>query len=101
MRERANGTCGPVADQVVRVDNPGLLPAGCSKDAPDDASPDRCEHSRSYTCVLDDGAKVSVVGTITEHDGGDKLTGVLSMTIFDPDGLFVCASAYDATFTRQ
>ena len=100
-KERPNGSCGPIVDQVVRVDNVGALPPGCTKDAPDDASPDRCEYSRSYTCALTDGGAVSFVGTTTEHDGGDRITGVSTMVVVDANGMFVCTSAYDLTFTRQ
>jgi hypothetical protein len=100
--ERAGGTCGILADQVVRVDNPGGLPPGCTKDAADSASGDRCEYDRSYTCETTNPAgAVSIVATTTEHDGGAKLTGVLSMTIRDDTGAFVCSSAYDVVFTRQ
>lgn len=100
--ERAGGSCGIVADTVVRTDNPGGLPPGCTKDAADSASTDRCRYDRSYTCtVADPAGTISVVGTTTEHNGGATLTGVLSMTIKDNTGAFVCASAYDATFTRQ
>jgi hypothetical protein len=100
--ERAGGTCGILPDQVVRTDNPGGLPPGCTKDAADSASRDRCEYDRSYTCITTSpDAATSVVGTTTEHNGGATLTGVLSLTIRDGNGAFVCASAYDVTFTRQ
>lgn len=100
--ERAGGSCGIIPDQVVRTDNPGGLPPGCTKDAADSASSDRCNYDRSYTCVTTNpDAATSVVATTTEHNGGATLTGVLSLTIRDGAGAFVCSSAYDVTFTRQ
>lgn len=99
--ERAGGDCGSLPDEVVRVNDPGGLGPGCVKDLPDDASPDRCRYDRSYTCTADDGSQASFDVTTSETDGGDRFSGVLAVTLLDPNGDYVCASAYNVTYTRQ
>ena len=99
--ERANGNCGPLTDQVVKIDNAAALPPGCTKDLADDASADRCRWDRNYTCVAKDGSSVKIQATTTEHDSGKTLTGVETTTLFDADGNVLCTSAYDVVFDRQ
>lgn len=98
--ERANGSCGPLPDQVLRTDDATSLAPNCRVDAPDEVSANKCKISRSFSCTVDTGNSTTT-WTTTEEDGGAKLVGVTSITLYDATGEFLCASAYDVTYTRQ
>lgn len=101
--ERAKGSCGPVADTVLRFDSSGSLPAGCSFDAPDTWSADQCKLDRSYSCPVEGTTNtVSVVASSHQADSaGDKITAVETVTVYDATHSFLCTSTYDLTATRQ
>lgn len=102
--ERDGGTCGELSDQVVILsDGMGStsgVPQNCAEDAPSELSADQCSLTRAYSCEFD-GTIVSFVGVTTERDGGARLVGTVTSTVFNPDGSMSCRSTYDVTFTRQ
>lgn len=98
---RRSGDCGDLPEQVVRIDDPHGLPANCALDAADEVSADQCKLSRSYTCTFDDGGSGSLTAITSEHDGGETVSGVLSMRLYDAAGGVRCVGSYDTTFTRQ
>lgn len=97
-----DGNCPPVPDSVNRM-GPTLNSAGndCALDVDDDLSDDECSLTRSATCPSDDGGSASTVSVTTEHDGGAKVTGLITVTLRNDSGEVVCTGTYDATFTRQ
>lgn len=105
FEERAGGTCGALADQVVVVDADAMssntgVPLDCALDSPDELSADQCSITKVYTCAFDTQT-ISFVGITTERDGGKRLTGTVTATAFDLDGALVCRSTYDVAFVRQ
>lgn len=100
VAKERSGDCGPLPDQVTRLD--GELPAECTLDAPDEISADQCKVSRSWTCAIaSPPGSVQAVGVSTERDAGARLTGIITMTIRDGAGDYVCSGTYDVMFTRQ
>lgn len=47
-----------------------------------------------------DGWTVHVVGSVTEVDGKQKLTGSLLATVYDDQHNRVCTTTYDLSYTR-
>jgi len=103
LEERANGTCGPLSDQVVQLSGGELsLPTVCAYDVQDMVSDDKCKLTRQYTCPLDGQPGVANYTVITtERDGGATLSGPMTITIRDANGDPSCKSTYDMTLTRQ
>lgn len=103
--ERPGGTCGPLSDQVVAIDADAMssstgVPLDCALDAPDELSADQCSVTRAYSCNFD-GTTVSFVGISKERDGGARLEGTVTGTVFSPDGSLSCRSTYDVLWVRQ
>ncbi len=99
--ERSGGTCGAISDQIVEITTGGGVPPGCGYDADDKVSKDQCDLTRRYTCPLDGApGTVSIVAITTEHDGGDRFTGIFTSTVRNEDGSIACVSSYDITYTR-
>lgn len=102
--ERADGSCGAIPDTVLRFDgSSGALAAGCVLDAPDVWSSDQCKLDRSMSCAIaGTDQTLSIVASTHQLDSdGIKIAGVESVTAYDGNGAFVCASTYDLTATRQ
>jgi hypothetical protein len=105
FRERSGGSCGPLQDQVVILDAKAMtansgVPLDCALDADDQISADQCKVTRAYTCAIPTGS-VSFVGLAEEQDGGARITGTVTTTLFDASGALKCRSTYDVTYTRQ
>lgn len=103
--EGANGTCGELPDELVRLDPNGAIGDTCAFDAPDSWSSDQCRLDRSITCC-DNNVCTHVVATTTQQDeSGAEISGILTMRAELGDGFGgiadSCASLYTMTATRQ
>jgi hypothetical protein len=102
--ERA-GDCGPIPEQLGRIDDATALPAGCTLDAADRWSDADCTLERAYTCDepgVGPGVTSSSIAITTQQDqGAESLTGTLSIVVRDSDATQLCRSTYDVTGTRQ
>ena len=103
--EHPGGTCGPLQDQIVKLDaSAGTamtgVPINCALDSADEVSSDQCKLTRAYTCMNSTGSG-SVVAISTEQDGGATITGTSTTTLFDLNGMVRCRSTYDIRFVRQ
>lgn len=95
--DERDGNCGPVPDQVSRID--GDNPAGsaeCVLTEEDRWSRNNCRLERSYICALN-GYTYEYIGFTDSNADGSELTGLMEVTV--DDGL--CTSTYDVTWTRQ
>jgi hypothetical protein len=104
LAERGGGTCGAIPDALQRFDSQEPS-AGCALDEPDRWSENDCKLERSYSCdepAIETGATSKTVAVTTQQDGGGaKITGLVTIRIFRPNGTVGCASTYDLTATRQ
>jgi hypothetical protein len=104
--ERSGGTCGPIADSLVRIsaDDSDFV-AGCARDAADTWSNGDCKLERSFSCPVESvgpGYTASFVATTSvTADGGSRLIGIETTNVYDSSGRIVCGSTYDLTYTRQ
>jgi len=99
-----NGDCGPVPAEVIMIENPYGVPAGCVLDAADVWSTDSCELDRHYTCDDSDTDATVLVhfSTAVVESDPDTFTGSASVTveICDPGGCASCSSTYGIRFDR-
>jgi len=104
MVERSGGTCGAIPDAIARFDSQEPS-SGCALDEPDRWTQNSCKLERSYSCdepAIEAGATSSTVAVTTQQDStGAKITGIVTIRIFRPNGTVGCASTYDLTATRQ
>lgn len=99
--ERPNGSCGPMPDEVARIDGGGGIADGCTLDAPDTWSADQCRLDRSVTCC-EPPVCLSVVASTEQVDAsGATISGVTTVTILNDLSQDGCISTYDLTATRQ
>jgi hypothetical protein len=97
-----DGTCGPIPDELVRIDPASPLPDGCTLDAPDTVSPDECTLERSATCTDTTGLYLRSVSTTTqENDDASLVTGLVTVDVRNPDGSAACLSTYRLRYVRQ
>jgi hypothetical protein len=100
-----SGNCGPIPDQLGRLDDAEALPAVCAHDAADRWSDGDCKFERAYSC-LEDGVgpgytSSSVAVTEQQDSDGGSFTGLVTITVFDAAGAVACKSTYELTATRQ
>lgn len=100
-----SGDCGPIPEQLGRLDDAEALPEECMLDAADRWSEDACKLERAYTCAEDGvepGASGSWVAVTTQaDDSGGRITGTVTVRILGADGVQLCRSTYDITASRQ
>lgn len=95
--DERDGNCGPVPDQVSRIDGESVTgSAECVLTEDDRWSRNDCRLERSYVCALN-GYTYEFIGFTDSNADGSELTGLMEVTI--DDGL--CTSTYDVTWTRQ
>lgn len=97
--ERPSGTCGPVQDRLMNIDDPVIVSARCDSISQENctARASNCRHTAEvggYTC----GLKETYVTTF--QPDGSSATSIVSDWIECDDGSF-CSSTYDCTMTRQ
>jgi hypothetical protein len=100
-----SGNCGPIPEQLGRLDDAEALPDTCALDAEDRWSEAECKLERAFTCEepgVGEGVTAAYVAVTeqTDEDGG-SLTGTLTVTVFEPDGSVMCKSTYRTTIERQ
>lgn len=100
-----SGDCGPIPEQLGRLDDPTALPNTCSLDAPDRWSNGDCKLERSYSCEEPGiGAGVTsqtIAVTDQADDSGSHITGTVTLRVLDVDGTQLCRSTYDFDAIRQ
>ncbi len=105
LEEREGGSCGPIPDQLGRLDGGGGLDDVCVFDAPDVWSSGDCKLERAITCEepdLGDGVTASYIASTTQTDSdGDVLESIMTLTVHNPDGSLLCKSTYEGAATRQ
>lgn len=99
---KAGATCATPPDHITRfsASDAEMAGEGCMYDEPNSWSADECSLTESTTCELSDGT-LSLVGISHERDGGNKVTGTVSIQVHDVTGELVCSGTYDVTWTRQ
>lgn len=96
--------CGPLPDQLGRIDSQDL-PDGCVFDASDRWTENDCKLERAYTCESDDigpGYTTEWIAVTTQdNSSGSRISGVVTIRALDASGVALCASTYDVVATRQ
>ncbi len=78
------------------------VPAGCTRDRPDQATERGCKVEQAVTCTYDDGSTVSSVLVANQHDPDGRLfTGLMSLDPRDPAGNLICRAVYAVRAERQ
>ena len=97
-----SGTCGDIGDFVVRVDNGARAEEeGCVIEH-ESYSDDDCKSSAEITCVdVANDLRTTAVIAAEQEPGGDKVSGVMTMTAETLVGVAVCVSTYDVRYVRQ
>ena len=99
--ERSGGTCGPLPDTQVYVEDLFAGPDGwtCST-VSDERSEDDCEIEGVVDCDLPDGRTVRTIFDLTQT-GPDTAESRTTYQFRDAQGFQLCASTYDMAFSRQ
>lgn len=99
--ERSGGTCGPLPDTQAYVDD---LFAGpdewICETLQDERSEDDCEIQGVVDCDIPDGRTMRTIFDITQT-GATTAESVTSYQFRDAQGLQLCASTYDMSFSKQ
>jgi hypothetical protein len=99
--EEPGGTCGPIASQLVVIDDPLVVIDGCTLDRPDWLSSNECELRRSFTCDTGDVCGPEVYVSITRQQSEDRVTGTFSLSGPCTEDLSVCSSIYAVRYERE
>jgi hypothetical protein len=99
--EQANGTCGPINDNVFAITK---MPAKDECTGPVDVSADICTVTIDVSCPqpnIGKGFTTKTVGTVRWSEDGSAGEGTLSISLLKPDSTADCRSVYKVTYTRQ
>ena len=104
--ETLSGDCGDQASALLRLDaDADPADSGCSRLSEDRWSDGNCTLERSLVCPYDSfapGATISSVGITTQRDSsGETITGTMTITVKDADGITLCLGTYRMTAARQ
>lgn len=104
LEESPGGTCGPVSDMVVVLnDEASSFGVGCVIES-QSISEDQCQLHSQITCVDSGNRLVTEVSgtTLQEAAGADQLSGVMTFHFRDLDtGVSLCTSTYNVVYLRQ
>lgn len=100
-----SGDCGPIPEQLGRLDDAEALPEECTLDAPDRWSEGECKLERAYTCEedgIEPGATSSWIAVTSQaDDSASRITGTVTVRILGADGVQLCRSTYGFSASRQ
>jgi hypothetical protein len=100
-----SGDCGPIPEQLGRLDDAEALLDGCALDAPDRWTEGDCKLERAYTCAedgIEQGASSSWVAVTTQaDDSGSRIIGTVTVRISDAGGAQLCRGTYEFSASRQ
>jgi hypothetical protein len=92
--EHAGGTCGPLSDQVINIDDPAITASVCAS-----VTQQNCVARGTACKVSENGCEVTASYMTTFKADGSSATSSSSITIKCNDGSW-CNSAYDCKMTR-
>lgn len=100
-----SGDCGPIPEQLGRLDDAEALLEECALDAPDRWTEGDCKLERAYTCAedgIEPGASSSWVAVTTQaDDSGSRITGTVTVRVSDARGVQLCRGTYGFEASRQ
>lgn len=101
-----SGDCGPIPSTLTRLDGGSGVPDGCSLDAADRWSANDCKLERAYTCNLQTADGTPIVASYVaiaeqQDDDAESIGGIITITVTNSAGAFVCASTYEIAAERQ
>lgn len=106
--EEVGGTCGPLASQLLIIDDPLVVLDGCTLDRADWLSSNECELRRSFTCeipsTVETCARSESYIAITRQQSEDRVTGTVGLTITtssDCEDAVACSSTYAVRYERE
>lgn len=100
-----SGDCGDQASGLIRVGGDANAASGCRLIAQDRWSDGNCTLERSMQCPFDEferGATIETIAITTQRDeDGDRMTGTMTMTVWEASGQAVCLGTYRMVAERQ
>jgi hypothetical protein len=93
--EHAGGTCGPIADEIINIDDPAITAATCAS-----VTQENCVGRGTACKSSGNGCSQSLSYMTTFASDGSSAASVMTIKVSCADGSH-CTSTYDATMTRQ